>query len=314
MKYGMANRMTWLGLLLGLLFSPLISSCRGEDFVGSWSNGKEGFYTQSFGLRKDGRGFFSAAIATGYIRWERSAEGIVIHVPGDGKTEQIKLTYDKRTGSFYRQIPQGNPEQFNKVSSDDPPDFEAQWEEERQKELQARPAYVLKKQELPSREELLTALEAWAKRVPPNPGGASGLLSCEDTKLQFSVSQLEKSYMIEVPLLHKALDSLTPGLYYSNPLSTEKPDLPVRYQLSESQVARLQKCLTDQNLAFSERVLEMRGPWKIEAYRKVINTGVNGDTESTLKICRTLVNELFKDSKGPFVFSTSERASGTGQK
>jgi hypothetical protein len=55
--------------------SQTIGSIGTNDFVGIWDNGRGEFQTMRLGLRSDGRGFFSGAMAFGPIRWKLTTNG-----------------------------------------------------------------------------------------------------------------------------------------------------------------------------------------------------------------------------------------------
>lgn len=281
-----------------------------DDYIGSWHNKKEGFNTLGFALRKDGRGIFGTAIFPVLLRWERTDTGILLKIADRSQTTEMRLTYDAATKTFVYGGSGGEHQIFWQISTDEPPDVEAQMEERRLKEQEAVPASIEEKKEFSSRETLLQSIQSWAERTPPNAHGLTAFVRASDLSWDFTLRNFGGRYFIDVPVIQKSIDKLTPGLAYSPAQSTTEPDLPTHFSLPKQHTEALRKWLTAHGIAFTESASEVRGPWQIEGYYTTINISLNSDRDSLYSIARYLINELFRDTKSPYLFSTYERADG----
>lgn len=299
--------MRFLTLMMSLI---AVAAHAADDYVGSWHNQKDGFNTMGFALRKDGRGIFATAIFPVLLRWERTDTGILLKIADQGRTTEMRLTYDAATKTFiYGES--GNERQiFWQISTDEPPDVEAQMEERRLKEQEAVPASIEDKKEFSSRDALLQGIQSWAERTPPNAHGLTAFVRASDSSWQFTLRNFGGHYFIDVPVTQKSIDKLTPGLGYSPVESTTEPDLPTHFSLPKPHIEALRKWLTDHGIAFSELAYEARGPWQVEGYYTTININLKSDRNSLYSIARYLINELFNNTKPPYLFSTLERKDG----
>jgi hypothetical protein len=296
-----------LVLLLSLL---AVAGHAADDYIGSWHNKKDSFNTLGFALRKDGRGIFGTAIFPVILRWERTDTGILLKISGEGQTTEMRLTYDPAAKTFVYDKPGGDRETFWQISADEPPDAETQMEERRRKEQESRPKSKEHKQEFASRDELLQAVELWSRRVPTDPRGLTAFIRPPDSSWNLSLRNLNGNYFVELPVIRKSADNVTPGLSYSPSHGAAEPELPTRFSLPKPKADGFRKWLTDHSIAFEDLASEARGPWQIEGYYRMLSANLKTDRESFMSLTRYLLNELFRDTKPPYSFSTYEPNGG----
>lgn len=298
-------------ILILLLSMLAVAAQAADDYTGSWHNKKGSFDTLGFALRKDGRGIFGTATFPVILRWERTDTGILLKIAGEGQTTEMRLTYNTAAKTLVYGKPGGERETFWRISTDEPPDVEAQMEERRRKEQDSWPKSKEHKQQFASRDELLQAFQSWSERTPPNVHGLTLFVRPEDSSWRLSIFNHGAGYTVTIPTLEKSAEKLSPGLVFSPSRTPTEPDLPTRFALPKPQLEALRKWLGEQRIAFTEPPYEGRGPWQIEMYSVSVSISLKTDQKETLlSIARFLVTELFPDTKPPFHFATHERNGG----
>lgn len=282
-----------------------------DDFTGVWSNKKDGFKSCGFGLRGDGRGYYQTPIGSKpVLRWKTTDAGVVFKISNpSGEPMEMRFDYNPDDETLTVIGPNNDRVKFWRLSKKEPPDIEAQVEEQRCEKRESMPKSTEKREVLNSRKELFQRLRYWVDYTPGK-HGVTVSVRPKNFSCPFGFSSIGRGvYTFSIIMLKKAVDETSTGIHYSFGLPNKVPDLsnlPTKMEFPKAQQESLIKWFEDRNITHHKWIQEGRGIWGLEVYQVYLNARFT-EKQKLLDLFTYFIDDLLKNVKPPFTLVIYER-------
>jgi hypothetical protein len=295
--------------LISILASLLLSLAAvvAEFPVGQWSNKQEGFKIVTFGLRSDGKGFFSPSMSqlTTVVRWKKEGDSVKITIasPPDNPTAVFLQTTDPKVGKLL--LLDQEPQDFYLINEKEPQDMEAMNLARAKDEAEKRAdSFSTDKRTIASMGALLEEVRAFANVTE---GMGSRTISSGDWPTSIQLTRTNKRISVTIQLEASRVKELTPNVTYAYTKEEPKSDLPRAIYVPQAQRELIKAWALSEGLHHEFAFYQAKGTWGLEGHFAFFATYIDEDPHKVASVVEHLASSVFKAVDGPFVVTETKR-------
>lgn len=280
-------------------------SALGQDFSGLWNNGKDEFGEAALSIRRDGKGVLHAAVWKAPFRWVTNSDGIVLKVMvGADPTNHISMAfaYDRKLGTLIRTNARSEVEVFSRISTNEPPDYEAIAEQKQREQQEAIRRHAqeardrIKTNIVAHAEELFLQMKSFVEMQSTNRQPRTLAVRSVDKSWQISIEGGSYDMLVSVPLLSLSASNKTvvhPIRRFVE-VTNQPPVLPLVYAAPDGTYAKLTNYCRVEKLECIYHVYEEHGTNGVEAFDRIAYVRVDPQPPAleAIKVLKFLLSDI----------------------